>query len=103
VNKKYVERQWPWIRRIRAVVSVTGEPTLVKKPSWLPRGDQAFPLALPIKLDRTCDIPAEDLLKAMSFAQMPGGWAAALLNAPVQLGTSDVKMLSSALKARASG
>jgi predicted RNA-binding protein len=97
VNKKFVDHQTPRVRRIRALATVAGNPKVLKQPSWHARGENRFEVALPITIDQAYDFPAEQLLKSTAFARRPGGWRAALLNAPIELGNQDIGKLRSAL------
>lgn len=98
VNKRYVDRQTPWVRRIRAAVIVIGPVRRLDRPPWRSRGDQTFPYARPIEVLRTLDLPGTDLLPELSFVSGNKGWGMQLLHAPLALTQSDVARLESAVQ-----
>lgn len=96
VNKRYVDHQKPWVRRIRALVRVTGPVQRLQRPAWRPRGDQTFPYARPIEVLRTFDLNGMELLPALSFARGTNRWGMKLLHAPLPLTQDDVASLEAA-------
>jgi hypothetical protein len=92
VNKRHVDRQTPWVRRIRGVARVSGPVRRLDRPPWRARAGQMFAFARPIRLERRLDLPA-DVLKQLSFAVGIGAWGLRLLNAPLRLTNSDVERL----------
>jgi predicted RNA-binding protein len=95
INKKHVDRQTPWVRRIRAVVRIAGPVRHLAKPPWRPRGPENFPFARPIRVEREFDITG-DILRRLSFAKANKVWGIRLLNAPLALDKADVHRLESA-------
>jgi predicted RNA-binding protein len=96
VNKKYVDHQVPRIRRLRAVARVRGSIKRLTSVPWKLRGDQTFPFALPIELERLVDIDIVPVLKKLSIAGKGTAWGSNLLNAPLRLTPQDVSKLEAA-------
>lgn len=96
VNKRHVDRQTPWVRRIRALVRVTGPIRRLEHPPWRPRRDQTFPYARSIELVRSLDLPGTQLLRELSFARDMSAWGLRLLQAPLPLTEADVARLEAA-------
>ena len=58
-----------------------------------PGGDEHFPTARPMVVERRFTVPALDLLKTMSFAGRPPAWGIRLLSAPLRLTAEDIAKL----------
>jgi len=90
VNKEFVDRQRPLVRSLRAIARVTGPTRKLNEPPWRARGNQAFALARPIEIERTCDVPVGTVLEELWG---PSKWGSKLLNAPVRLTDREVRRL----------
>lgn len=92
VNKKYVHKQTPRVRRLRAVARLLGPTRHLEKPPWRGRAEERFAFARPIKIVRTIDASG-DILQKLSFGGNNTGWGIRLLNAPLALTRDDVARL----------
>jgi hypothetical protein len=65
---------------------------------WRLRGDQSFPFARPIEIEKTLDVDITGVLKRLSIAGDGTSWGAYLRNAPLRLTSDDVSKLKSAAR-----
>lgn len=103
VNRKTVAHQVPRVREHRAVARVAGPVQRLSEVPWptSQRGDrqETFSAARPIKVERDLAVPAEEVLRQLSFAasRNKNRWGWALIGAPLRLTDEDVLKLKEAV------
>ncbi|SRR6266852_1522688 len=96
LGRAKVDKQKPKVRRLRAIARITGQVQELTRPSWRPRGSQAFSFARPIEVLRQLDTPGYELMGQLSFAGGRKHWGLQLLKAPLVLTEKDEALLASA-------